>query len=343
MISVIVPVYNAEHTIQSAVESIKGDDVEIILVDDASEDNSLSVCYDIASRDSRIKVLEKKENTGCGNARNEGLRIASGEFVSFADADDLVIAGIHQSAIKAIGDADWVVWGIREIFPSASGKTKDTIPLSSEIITLEKQMLFGYVWNKLYRRSIIMANNIRFTDTKLYDDYFFNIEYAKHSGRIITLKQIGYLYNKDDGNRMTNQFIPDYYHLAKQRIESMLNYYKQYCNVTSHDKEKNELYETVTEVLGNRYLRYLLSSIARNVDPRAGLNKADRYRRIEEIYQDRLYSEVSAACKTDNAAYRILQILLNGHKTAITDLYGRTVYRIRMASIQPDKREGMNQ
>ena len=341
MISVIVPVYNAEHTIQSAVDSIKGDDVEIILVDDASEDKSLSVCYDIASRDSRIKVIEKRENTGSGDARNEGLKIANGEFVSFADADDLVMAGIHQSAMKAMGDADWVVWGIREIFPS--GKTRDSIPLSSEIITLENQMLFGFAWNKLYRRSIITANNIRFTDTKLHEDFFFNIEYAKHSGRIITLKQIGYLYNKGDGNSVTNQFIPDYYQLAEQRIESMLDYYKQYCNVTSHDKEKNELNETVIRVLGNRYLRYLLSSIARNVDPRAGLNKADRYRRIEEIYHDRLYSEVSAECKTDNAAYRILQILLNEHKTSITDLYGKAVYRIRMASMQPDKREGMNQ
>ena len=326
MISIIVPVYNAERTIRSAVDSLKGDDIEIILVDDASADKSLSVCYDIANCDPRVKVLALKENLGSGNARNEGLKTATGEFVTFADADDLVVTGIHQSAMNAIGDADWIVWGIREQFPS--GKIRDSIPLSSEIITLEKQMLFGYAWNKLYRLNIIKTHSIRFIDTKVYEDYFFNMEYARHSGRMVILKQIGYIYNKGEGNRLTNQFIPEYYILAKQRMESMLDYYSQYCNVPNPDKEKAELYKTVTEVLGNRYLRYLLSALVRCFDSRSGYSKADRYRWIEEIRRDKLYAEVSAACKTDNAAYRVLQILLNGHVHCLTDLYGRAVYRI---------------
>ena len=326
MISVIIPVYNAEHTVRSAVESIKGDDVEIILVDDASEDGSLSVCYDMAGHDSRVRVLALKENLGSGNARNEGMKIASGEYITFVDADDQVMSGIHQSAMKAITDADWVVWGIRECFPS--GKSRDIIPLSSEIITLEKQMLFGFAWNKLYRQSIIKAHQIRFGDTMLYEDFIFNIEYAKHSGRIKPLSQIGYLYNKNNGNSVTNQFIPNYYSMSKHRIELMLDYYNQYCNVTILNKEQNELYKTVSEVLGNRYLRYLLSSLLRCFDSRSGLDKAGRYRWMEEIYRDQLYAEVSAACRTDNAAYRVLQILLNGHQHFLTDLYGRAAYRI---------------
>ena len=333
MISVIIPVYNAEHTIRPVVESINEDDAEIILVDDASADKSLSICLDIADRDPRVKVLSLKENLGCGNARNEGLKAASGEFVSFADADDLAAAGIHRSALKAMGDADWIVWGVRECFPS--GKTKDSIPLSSEIIELEKQMLFGYAWNKLYRRSIIKAYQIRFPDTKLYEDYFFNIEYAKHSGRIERLEQIGYLYNKGDGNRLTNRYIPDYYPLAKRRIASMLDYYNEYVKMTDRD--------TVNDVLGNRYLRYLLSALARSYDPRAGLNRTDRCRWIEEVCKDRLYLTVSAACKAEHPAYGILQRLLNRHKTGAIDRYGRAVYRIWSRREAAGKRRGVGQ
>ena len=92
LISVIIPVYNVEKYLPECIESVLKQthtNLEIILVDDGSPDNSPQICDEYAQKDSRIKVIHK-ENGGVSSARNEGLKIAKGEWISFIDADDWV-------------------------------------------------------------------------------------------------------------------------------------------------------------------------------------------------------------------------------------------------------------
>lgn len=91
-VSVVMPVYNAESTIVDAINSVLCQTysyLELIIVDDASDDGSLRLLHNIADRDKRVKIISLKENVGAAHARNEGIRMSSGEFLAFIDADDL--------------------------------------------------------------------------------------------------------------------------------------------------------------------------------------------------------------------------------------------------------------
>lgn len=112
-VSVIVPVYNVENYIRKCLDSIISQtlkDIEIILVDDGSEDNSGKICDEYAEKDSRIIVIHQKNN-GLSNARNTGLNIASGEYIGFVDSDDYIksemYSEMYQTAEKT--DADMVL------------------------------------------------------------------------------------------------------------------------------------------------------------------------------------------------------------------------------------------
>ena len=92
LISVIVPIYGVEKYLKKAIESIQNQtykNLEIILVDDESKDNCGAICEEYAKKDSRIKVIHKK-NGGQASARNEGLKIATGEYINFFDPDDFL-------------------------------------------------------------------------------------------------------------------------------------------------------------------------------------------------------------------------------------------------------------
>ena len=118
-ISVVVPVYNVEMYLERCVESIRNQtlkELEIILVDDGSPDNSPAICDRYASVDSRVKVIHK-ENGGLGMACNSGLDVAAGEFIAFCDSDDWLDPTMYESMYEMAKkyDADMVFSGIRQV------------------------------------------------------------------------------------------------------------------------------------------------------------------------------------------------------------------------------------
>ena len=108
LISVIVPIYNVEKYLERCVESIINQtykNLEIILVDDGSPDNCPQMCDDYAKKDSRIKVVHKK-NGGLSDARNAGMKVATGEYVSFIDSDDYISLDFYETLLETIVDND---------------------------------------------------------------------------------------------------------------------------------------------------------------------------------------------------------------------------------------------
>ena len=184
-ISVIVPVYNCEKYLPALIDSVLKQtyrNLEIILIDDGSEDESGTVCDTYARLDSRIRVIHQ-ENGGVSHARNRGLEVVTGEYISFIDSDDTLEPNMYELLAKTIQvyGADIAHCGYKHIVGAeirVVNDTKRVIPQnrSEAVECLISGHLFGSgLWNKLFRSELI--RDIRFhEDLKINEDTLFNFQ-----------------------------------------------------------------------------------------------------------------------------------------------------------------------
>lgn len=172
LISVIIPVYNVEKYLNKCIDSIVNQtykNLEIILVDDGSLDKSSQLCDEWAKRDNRINVIHKV-NGGVSSARNYGLEISKGEYISFVDSDDWVDKNTYQELLCHIKkDIDFVSFGVLEEYDTETYQILNSnnyqIYKQKQIFNhiLDDNSVAGYVCNKLFKRSII--GNEKFDET----------------------------------------------------------------------------------------------------------------------------------------------------------------------------------
>lgn len=214
-ISVIIPAYNAEKTIERCLNSVikqSYPNLEVIVVDDGSKDRTLSIANETAKHDRRIKVMSK-QNGGAASARNVGLKMASGEFITFLDADDYIETDVYMELCRAQkeNNLDIVSASIREIYKGDICEERtnpDGVIVSTGEVALCN--MFSYrggvrtvVWDKLYKRSII--HNITFSESCLYgEDTLFNCETILRCKRYGTIPYIGYTYDHRE-SQMTGE------------------------------------------------------------------------------------------------------------------------------------------
>ena len=190
MVSVIVPVYNAEKYLRKCLDSLAVQtckDIEILMIDDGSKDVSPQICDEYAERYENF-VAVHKENGGCSSARNLGLQKAKGEFIAFVDADDCLDADFYEILLKALRDTDSDIAACtykneysRDIKVI---KKHDVIPeavvfnsaeSSLESMTEKENSIEGFVWNKVWKREILNGAAFR-TDVAIVDDAVFTWE-----------------------------------------------------------------------------------------------------------------------------------------------------------------------
>ena len=114
LVSIIIPVYNVELYVKESIESVLKQtykNIEIIIVDDGSTDNSLKVCKEVLDTDKRIKVIHQ-ENQGVVKARNKGIELANGDYIMFVDSDDWIDANMVEELVKNMVDVDIVTSGM---------------------------------------------------------------------------------------------------------------------------------------------------------------------------------------------------------------------------------------
>lgn len=175
--SIIVPIYNAEHTLSRCINSLISQDyenIEIILVNDGSTDCSLNICEEFAFKDNRI-VLISKPNAGSSAARNTGLDAATGDYIFFADSDDWVESSFCSNVVKIFNEysVDVVIFGFKEI---VGNKIKEKHSKTSGLIDKEEvlkgTLIDGYinslVWNKAFKADIY--DGTRFPLGNSFDD-----------------------------------------------------------------------------------------------------------------------------------------------------------------------------
>ena len=212
LLSLIIPAYNCEKTLNKAVFSVTGqnfDDIEIIIVDDGSTDLTPEIINSIAEK--HLNVVSKRiDNSGPAFARNNGLEIAGGEYIMFLDSDD----DFKDGSLKIIENAlsskpDILIFGFSQNF---EGKAKNKIysPDSDfSIDRLYKNNLLNSVWNKAYKRSFLIKNNIRFSGYRYGEDRIFNCGALRCSPSVKCIPDVLYNYNIDKGVSLISGYIPD--------------------------------------------------------------------------------------------------------------------------------------
>lgn len=194
IVSVIVPVYNAEKYLEKSIESIRNQTysfLEIIIVDDGSEDRSFQISKNMQEEDSRI-ICVKKENGGPSSARNEGLKKATGKYVLFCDADDIMEEVIIEYLLgnmteNGIGICGYFTMNENGILLEGCHQTCDTEEqidaeeLQKYLFSLSEKPYQGFLWNKLFSMDIIKKYQLTF-DEKIWcnEDRLFILQYLLH-------------------------------------------------------------------------------------------------------------------------------------------------------------------
>lgn len=216
LISVIVPIYKVEKYLEQCIDSILKQtykNLEIILVDDGSPDNCGKICDNYAEKDNRIKVIHKK-NGGLSSARNAGLDIATGEYISFIDSDDYVAENFIETLYKLcienncdISECDFLKFE-NEVCTNKMDtniEIHSNYEMQSRLDEYEFSVRGVVVWNKLYKK--YLYQNMRFPDGKINEDEFttYKVLYNCQTS-ICTTNQELYYYRINSNSIMGKKF-----------------------------------------------------------------------------------------------------------------------------------------
>lgn len=217
-ISIIVPVYNTANYLEECLDSLINqslEEIEIICIDDKSEDDSPKILEKYASSDKRIKLLYNKENTGQALARNIALKSVKGEYVSFMDSDDKIDLNAYEKVLNFSeeNNLDMVLFNVvrfdrKGIIGGSELHEKSIQKLNSNTNILENNE-FVYdtsPCNKLIKTSLIEENNIEFVD-RLYEDLLFSMELFTSTDSVGVLPDVKYYWRRrrDKSNKSTTQ------------------------------------------------------------------------------------------------------------------------------------------
>lgn len=273
LISVIIPVYKVEKFLDKCIKSVTEQlytNLEIILVDDGSPDKCPMICDIWAERDKRIKVIHKS-NGGLSDARNAGIKIAKGDYISFVDSDEWIAPNMYQIMIDTIQkeNADICACGIMV----SDSEGEKPLKLPAIIGNSEKILELIYndtqypvaTWNKLYQRKC--WENLRFPGGKICEDAFTTYLLVAHAKKIVQINTPLYYYrirsnsimtatfnnkrmDEEEAWRCNYEYMKDHYPLI---FHKAFDFYLQKVNVLIHTipKSEYEIYKVEYEYLRN--------------------------------------------------------------------------------------------
>lgn len=219
LVSIIIPAYNAEKSIDVCVNSIISQsfqDWELIIVDDGSKDNTFQKITDWSRKDNRIKAFTQL-NKGAGNARNTGIEHATADWICFVDSDDILPSGSLENLSKYCkDDPDLIIGNVQKFKLNGTSLNGFTLnDNSAEFYYVEDLCNLSILQNhngpcgKLYRCNILNAHNIRFdNDIKSGEDWLFNLKYLNHCSKFVVTRECCYSYIETKGS-LTHQGLFD--------------------------------------------------------------------------------------------------------------------------------------
>lgn len=265
LVSIIVPVYNVEKTIERCVGSILNQeykDFELILMDDGSTDASGAICDAYAAQDGRVRVIHK-ENSGVSDTRNQGIALARGEYLQFADSDDWLTPESTRFLVQAAAESgcDMVIADFYRVIgervsQKGSIEKEGLLERRDFAIAMMQQpadFYYGVLWNKLYRRSIIEEYHLRMDSSVSWcEDFLFNLEYERHAQTIYALKVPVYYYVKTKGSLVSQGLSVKKTIQMKRTVFACYNdFYRDVFAGMDYEKERGQVYRFLLDVAGD--------------------------------------------------------------------------------------------
>lgn len=242
--SIVMPVYNAQQYLVSAVKSILDQsfkDFELILVDDCSTDGSDEICREMAVKDGRIVYERMPHNGGASAARNRALKLARGQYIGFVDSDDTIDGDLFEKVYDTLVDGhyDCLKFGCLEEYYSQDGQLKYTktsamedgeyhsgIELWNQMVHMEMIPLFGYACNGFYSKAITAMHGILFDTTlRVNEDFDFNIRFFQYVECLKCVSWTPYHYAKRAGASLSSQEKNYSYDAQMMKIRGLIGLY----------------------------------------------------------------------------------------------------------------------
>lgn len=260
LVSVIVPIYNAAIDLVSCLESIKRQrytNLEILLVNDGSNDASLEICRMYARMDPRIIIIDKA-NSGVSGTRNIAIERATGKYLQFVDADDFLDINATRLMVEAIeeSESDLLIAHYCSVTPDGKTQVYGFLPPDAQMNKAQfarhlmeepASFYYGVMWNKLYRRDIIMAHGIRCNEEFTWsEDMLFNLEYIRYAERFCSLRTPVYYYARQKKGSLSASVSPAKILTTKT---SLFSYYKQlYIDLGLYENYRLQIYKYLVAV-----------------------------------------------------------------------------------------------
>ncbi|MCB0742954.1 MAG: glycosyltransferase [Ignavibacteriae bacterium] len=294
-VSIIVPVYNVENYLKQCVESLINqtlENIEIILVNDGSIDNSGIICNDFAKEDDRIIVIHQK-NEGLSSARNSGTKIAKAKYITYIDADDWFEPQTIETAYKLAEEkqVDVVFWQMIKEYYNKSIKVSGAFgknilfegddlknlhrricgPIDKEMNKPQLIDSFISAWGKLYKLAVIKQHNLKFVDTKILgsEDIFFNFQYFGVIDKAYYLNEHLIHYRKDNLASLT-----------KTHGSTLFPRFLKLFKYLENEIRKNKLDEKYNTALNNRVCISMMNIGLSETSPR---NSKGAFKQIKSL------------------------------------------------------------
>lgn len=343
LFSIILPTYGVESYIAQALTCLRNQiysDFEVLVVDDASPDQSVAIAQRFADQDERIRIIHHTDNQGLSAARNSGISFAKGRYITFFDPDDTYEPQLLEKVAESLDRqrAQIILFGHTEDTCNEAGEITQSlaypVPISSSkespeessagssaipsatsatheyqspeafhpmVLTWEKNIHYGYAWNKFYNLAFIKEHRLKFKNNPLIEDLEFNVEAFSCARTVNVVSEPLYHYAKREQGNLTNKFEPCYFELHQRRIQLLVDQQKAWGLWNDESRA----------VLGSLYARYIISALERNNDPRAHMLGSDKKAFVGTLYESKLFNELipyaQASSPFLNAAYQPLK------------------------------------
>lgn len=338
-VSIIIPVYNVEKYLDRCMNSVLNQtlkDIEIILVDDGSTDHCPQMCDAYAEKDSRIKVIHKK-NAGLGMARNTGLDYVTGEYVTFIDSDDYISEKTCEICYHNITEnlADVCIHGFVNVNEKGEEFPKVN-PLKHSVIQGEEvidTVLLGMIAAKedyykdtyigmsvcicLYLRELIEQHHVRFCSEREYisEDLIFQMTMIPYAKKVVTIEDTLYYYCENGNNAsLTKKYAPDKFQRYKKLYNRQL---EMLCEMNRLEEGKKR---AARMFLGN--IRVCMKQISSN----SQIDKKDKKKYMNEICRDSCVKDIISwyDWKRNPWKQRISTFMIKHHMVSLLLLAAKT-------------------
>ena len=309
-VSFVVPVYNAEKYLAKSIESMLGQslkEMELILVNDGSKDNSLAICEEYAKKDSRITVINKK-NEGACIARNTGIARAKGKYIQLADADDYIDNNMleEQYNLAEKNNAEVVMCGMKFDVHQKDGQVviseahyKDMVLSSQEEIKpifmdLFDNLLFNYTHNKLYNSEFLKKNNLKFIDWLPIDqDTNFNIDVFKVLNKLTISSKAYYHYVKTFEETIVTRYHANKFKVRTFRYDRLKELLESWGIYNDENKKK----------LASMYIHHVIECFEIYNHKKCDLNNKEKKKEIEKILNTKQVKDSLEILDRANSSY----------------------------------------